>query len=67
MTYSNENVISFYLNGILIDSVTMAEEVLQLSSDEIFVGASNDIKTNKDFFYGFISNIEIYDIVITDG
>ena len=65
MTYSNENVISFYLNGILIDSVTMAEEVLQLSSDEIFVGASNDIKTNKDFFFGFISNIEIYDISLS--
>lgn len=62
MTYSNDYVLSFYLNGKKIDSVQMDCEILQLSSDNIFVGISNDIKTNKDVFYGLVSSIEIYDI-----
>ena len=65
MTYSNENILKFYLNGNLVDTVKMKEEILQLSSDEVFVGASNGEKTNKEFFYGLISNIEIYDIALS--
>mgnify|MGYP001234128135 CR=1 FL=1 len=66
MTYSNENEITFFINGIKIDSKQMDKEILQLSSDEIFIGTASDKKTNKDFFYGFISNIEIYDIALGD-
>ena len=66
MTYSNDYVLSFYINGEKIDSVQMECEILQLSSDNIFVGIANDIKTNKDVFYGLISGIEIYDISLTD-
>ena len=66
MTYSNENVLTFYVNGKKIDSVEMKSEILQLSSDKIFIGAASDNKTNKDFFYGLISNIEIYDIALGD-
>jgi DNA mismatch repair ATPase MutS len=66
MTYSNDYVLSFYLNGKKIDSVQMDCEILQLSSDNIFVGIANDIKTNKDVFYGLVSSIEIYDIALTD-
>ena len=65
MTYSNENILKFYLNGNLVDTVEMKEEILQLSSNEVFVGASNGEKTNKEFFYGLISNIEIYDIALS--
>lgn len=64
MTYDNENLLSFYLNGTKIDDVKMENEILQLSSDEIFVGTASDKKTNKDFFYGLISDIGIYDIAL---
>ena len=66
MTYSNDYVLSFYINGEKIDSVQMDCEILQLSSDNIFVGVANNIKTNKDIFYGLVAGIEIYDISLAD-
>jgi hypothetical protein len=62
MTYSNDYELTFYVNGKKVDSKTMECEILDLSSDKIFIGSASDKKTNKDFFYGLISNIEIYDI-----
>jgi len=44
----------------------MNNEILQLSSDEIFIGIGNGKPSNKDFFYGLISSIEIYDIALND-
>ena len=58
--------VSFYLNGDLVDVIDMEKEILQLSSDEIFIGASNGDKTNDEYFKGLISNIEIFDIALTD-
>ena len=63
---NNKWKVSFYVNGNLIDTIQMDTEILQLSSDEIFVGAGSDLKTNKDFFNGLIANIEMYDVALTD-
>jgi len=38
---------------------------LQLDTKDIFVGTASDKKDNTDYFYGLISNIEIYDIALT--
>ena len=51
----------FYLDGNLIDSVKMDAEILDLSSKNIYIGAANGKNTNKDFFYGNIANVEMYD------
>lgn len=66
MVYEDTNKITLYVNGKKIDSLEMTNEILQLSSDLICIGASSDKKTNKDFFYGDIANIEIFDIALTD-
>ena len=66
MTYSNGNTISFYQNGILVDTIKMDSEILKLSTDEIFIGSPNGKKSNTNFFYGLISSIEIYDVALTD-
>ena len=58
--------ITFYVNGKIVDSIEMDSEILQLSTDEICLGVSNNSKTNKNFFYGLISDIEIYDIALDD-
>ena len=58
--------ITFYVNGEVVDSKEMDYEILQLSTDEICLGVSNNLKTNTNFFYGLISNIEIYDIALDD-
>ena len=64
MAVKNSNIVSFYLNGILIDSITMDDSILQLSTDEIFIGAANGKTENTEFFFGNISNIEIYDVAL---
>ena len=64
---SNKWQVSFYIDGKLVDVVEMNNEILQLSSDEIFIGASSEDKTNDEYFCGLISNIEIYDIALTDS
>jgi hypothetical protein len=61
MVYSNKTIL-FYLNGDLIDSVLMDADILQLSTDNIFIGSPNGKKSNTDFFYGLIGCIELYDI-----
>lgn len=66
MTYSNGDTISFYQNGILVDTIKMDSEILKLSTDEIFIGSPNGKKSNTNFFYGLISSIEIYDVALTD-
>ena len=57
---------SFYINGEFYDSVEMKNEILNLSTNEIYIGAGTDEKVNKDFFYGLISDVEIYDIALSD-
>jgi len=64
MVYSDTNTISFYIDGELLDTLKMSGEILQLSTDEIYIGAPNGNKLNTDFFYGLISDIEIYDIAL---
>ena len=54
------------MNGELVSVEKMNNEILQLPSNEIYVGIGNGKPTNKDFFYGLISGIEIYDIALTD-
>jgi hypothetical protein len=62
MTYEDNKFISFYVNGELIEKIEMDTEILQLSTDEIFVGAPNSKKTNKEFLIGKVGVVEIYDV-----
>ncbi len=66
MVYENSDTLKFYMNGELVGIEKMNNEILQLPSNEIYVGIGNGKPTNKDFFYGLISGIEIYDIALTD-
>lgn len=66
MIYENSDTIKFYVDGSLVDEVTMNSEIMQLPNDEIYIGIGNGKSTNKDFFHGLISGIEIYDIALTD-
>jgi predicted peroxiredoxin len=66
IVYSDGNTIKLFLNGELVDEIVMDTEILQLNSDIIYVGTTNDKKFNTDFFYGLISDIEIYDIALED-
>lgn len=61
MVFKDTNMLHFYLDGNLIDSVKMDAEILDLSSKNIYIGAANGKNTNKDFFYGNIANVEMYD------
>jgi len=63
---SNNWRVSLYVNGEFLDSVEMGCDIMELSSNEIFVGTANDKLTNKDFFYGLVSNLEIYDVALGD-
>ena len=65
MVYNTDGNLSLYIDGTLVDSVQINSNILQVPSDKIYVGAPNNKKTNKSFFYGLISNIEIYDIALT--
>jgi hypothetical protein len=67
MIYENSDTLKLYMNGKLVGTEKMNNEILQISADDIFVGISNGKPTNKDFFYGLISSIEIYDIALTDS
>jgi len=64
MVYSDGNNLSLYVNDTLIETIKMNKSILELNSNEIFVGAANGEKTNKDFFYGMIASVEIYDIAL---
>jgi len=64
MVYSDKNL-SFYIDGELLETQKIDTDILQLSTDEIFIGAANGKKTNTDFFYGLIGGVEIYDIGLT--
>jgi len=64
MTYEDKSL-SFYIDGNLVNSIELESDILKLSSDNIFVGTTKDEKTNNDYFYGLISNIEIYEISLT--
>jgi|TARA_B100001094_G_scaffold91648_1_gene87659 hypothetical protein len=64
MVYSDGNNLSLYVNDNLIETIKMDKSILELNSNEIFVGAANGEKTNKDFFYGMIASVEIYDIAL---
>ena len=66
MIYENSDTIKLYMNGKLIGTEKMNKEILQLSTNEIFVGIGDGKPSNKDFFYGLISSIEIYDIALND-
>ena len=64
---SNKNKILFYVNGICIGEEEMDLEILDLSTDDIFIGIPNNKTNNTDFFYGLISHIEIYDIALEEN
>jgi hypothetical protein len=65
MVYESSNTIKFYVDGILLDSIKLDSEILQLESNKIYIGVSNGEKTNTDFFYGQIGGIEIYEVALT--
>ena len=64
MVYSEGDTLSLYNGDTLVESIKMDNSILQLDSNEIFIGSASELKTNKDFFYGLISCIEIYDIAL---
>jgi hypothetical protein len=64
MVYSDNNSLSLYVNDTLIETIKMDKSILELNSNEIFVGAASEEKENKDFFYGMIASVEIYDIAL---
>lgn len=61
MVYRDDKFIELYQNGILLESIKLSDSILQLNSNEIFIGAANGKNENTDFFYGLIADIEIYD------
>ena len=66
MRYQNGKFVSLFVNGELIETIEMEDSILPLSSDEIFIGSANGKKENTEFFYGNISNVEIYDVALED-
>jgi predicted peroxiredoxin len=64
MVYSDGDSLSLYVNDTLIETIKMDKSILELNSNEIFVGAASEEKENKDFFYGMIASVEIYDIAL---
>jgi len=64
MVYSDGDSLSLYVNDSLIETIKMDKSILELNSNEIFVGAASEEKENKDFFYGMIASVEIYDIAL---
>ena len=66
MRYRDGRFVSFFVNGELVETIEMEGEILQLSTDEIFIGSANGKKENTEFFYGNISDIEIYDVALED-
>ena len=64
MVYSDDTSLSLYVNDTLIETIKMDKSILELNSNEIFVGAASEEKENKDFFYGMIASVEIYDIAL---
>jgi len=66
MRYQNGKFVSLFVNGQLIETIEMEDSILPLSSDEIFIGSANGKKENTEFFYGNISNVEIYDVALED-
>jgi hypothetical protein len=67
MRYRDGKFVSFFVNGELVETIEMEGEILQLSTDEIFIGSANGKKENTEFFYGNISDIEIYDVALEDN
>ena len=66
MRYRDGKFVSFFVNGELVETIEMEDSILPLSSDEIFIGSANDKKENTEFFYGNVSNVEIYDVSLED-
>jgi predicted peroxiredoxin len=66
MVLKDSKEVSFYLDGQLIDKVVMEDDILNLLTDKIYIGAANGKKDNKDFFYGNVANVEMYDIALEE-
>ena len=64
VVYSDKKV-SLYQNDELLKTIELSDDILQLSTDEIFVGSANGKKENTQFFYGLIASVEMYDISLT--
>jgi hypothetical protein len=67
MVLKDSKEVYFYLDGILIDKIIMQDDILNLLTDKIYVGSANGKKDNKDFFYGNIANVEMFDIALEES
>ena len=67
MRYRDGKFVSFFVNGELVETIEMEGEILQLSTDEVFIGSANGKKENTEFLYGKISNVEIYDVALENS
>jgi len=65
MTYETDGLVKFYIDGELIGEQRMKQPILDLDTSTIYVGVGNGKKTNSDVFYGLITNIEIWDVSLT--
>ena len=66
MVYKDAESISLYVDGNLIEEIEMNKEILQLETNEIYLGVGSGKKTNTDVFYGQLASVEIYEVALTD-
>lgn len=64
MVLKDSKEVYFYLDGNLVDKVAMEADILNLLTDKIYIGSANGKKDNKDFFYGNIASVEMFDIAL---
>ncbi len=67
MVLKDSKEVYFYLDGILIDKIIMQDDILNLLTDKIYIGSANGKKDNKDFFYGNIANVEMFDVALEES
>lgn len=66
MVYEDQTL-SLYTNGELVDGIKLDSPIMKLDTSKVYIGTGNEKQFNKDFFYGLISNVEIYDIALIES
>jgi predicted glycosyltransferase involved in capsule biosynthesis len=67
MVLKNSKEVYFYLDGKLVDKIIMEDDILNLLTDKIYIGSANGKKDNRDFFYGNIASVEMFDIALEES
>jgi len=62
-----DNIISFYMNGELIDTQTLSESLYEYDNDYFYIGVGNPTLDSKQFYFkGLITEFAIWNIAL-DG